>query len=637
MRLGLTLYEARAYVALVRRDASTPAEVAQLASGPRPRIYDVLESLVGKGLAADRRGRTAKYVATPPERVAAQLMLVHNDRVAALEDDARGLVDELRSAYQGRILASHDAGNTWTALPFPDVSPYDLTIDATGRILTVPAFNGNVYVSLDRGQTWTSYPSPGGFATQARVIGHDLYIADGASLYVIRDIDSSPQPVQQILTAPIWYQSMMNIVGDGNVLVASTFQQVFASRDGGATWQTLFTPPDDDPFVSSVQIVHGDIYVGGSSHIWVDRGDGTSWTTLPTPVPQDTFFVGSWDPTGKQLVVSAEGIGIFATSDGGASYRHVGITAADVHALVVDHDAAGRTSLLAGTTFSTFSAPLPDGKVVSSATRDWGITEDQTGIGFRVVSLAVSPADPRVVYSVVANAFSRTNIQRSIDGGATWTTVETVRTGSRGYQVLVDPADPNHVYVTIDDALSPGVLVSRDGGTTWRKNDLPVLVTAIAADPHDPDRIWLGGPDGLFRSDDEGQSVTRLSSTPVSAIALDPRNSAHLVPGGAGLYDSRDGGRTLSAATTSGFRLHITALLFGSNGTVYAAAGASSDSASLPVGGRGVLASHDGGRNWANISAGLANLDVSSLAASPDGRWLYAGTEGGSVYRYQVS
>jgi HTH-type transcriptional regulator, sugar sensing transcriptional regulator len=100
VRLGLTLYEARAYVALVSRDASTPAEVARLAGVPRPRIYDVLESLVGKGLAADRPGHTAKYVAASPERVAAQLMHGHRDHVAALDDDARRLVDELRPAYQ---------------------------------------------------------------------------------------------------------------------------------------------------------------------------------------------------------------------------------------------------------------------------------------------------------------------------------------------------------------------------------------------------------------------------------------------------------------------------------------------------------------------------------------------------------
>src|SRR5215472_11371576 len=87
VRLGLTLYEARAYVALVSRDASTPAEIARLAGVPRPRIYDVLESLVGKGLAADRPGHTAKYVAMPPERAAGQLMHVHREHVTALEDD----------------------------------------------------------------------------------------------------------------------------------------------------------------------------------------------------------------------------------------------------------------------------------------------------------------------------------------------------------------------------------------------------------------------------------------------------------------------------------------------------------------------------------------------------------------------
>ncbi|HEY3714366.1 MAG TPA: S8 family serine peptidase [Jatrophihabitantaceae bacterium] len=534
--------------------------------------------------------------------------------------------------YKGRLLASHDAGATWTTLPFPDVAMHDLSIDATGRILTVPAFNGNVYVSTDRGQTWNAYPSPGGYPQQTRVVGHDLYIADGADLYVVRDVDGSPQPAQKIFSAPIWYQSVLDVVGDGNVVLARTAQQVFASRDGGATWQTLFTPPDDDPFLSSVQIVHGDIYVAGGSHIWVDHGEGADWTPMPAPVDQDTFFVGTWDPAGTQLVVSAENTGMFVTSDAGASYHRVGLAGADVHALVVDQDAAGQTALLAGTTYSVFSAPVPENTV----NPDWGITAQQSAIGTRVVSLSVSPRDPRTVFSIVANAFSRINVQRSTDGGATWTTVEAVRSSSRGYQVLVDPADPDYVYATINDALSPGVLVSRDGGQTWRKNNLPSLVTAIAADPHDPSRIWLGGPSGLYRSDDQGQTMTRLSSTPVTALALDPHDSSQLVVGGSGLYTSRDGGRHLTAASTSGYPLSISALLFGSHGAVYAADAATTDGAGLPLGGRGVLASRDGGRSWQNISAGLANLDASSLALSPDGRWLYAGTGGGSVYRTRL-
>jgi sugar-specific transcriptional regulator TrmB len=100
VRLGLTRYEARAYVALVRRDASTPAEVARMASVPKPRIYDVLQSLVGKGLAANRPGRTAKFIAAAPERAAGELVQAHRDRVASLEGDARHLVDELHAAYE---------------------------------------------------------------------------------------------------------------------------------------------------------------------------------------------------------------------------------------------------------------------------------------------------------------------------------------------------------------------------------------------------------------------------------------------------------------------------------------------------------------------------------------------------------
>jgi subtilisin family serine protease len=518
--------------------------------------------------------------------------------------------------YQGRILASHDAGATWTTLPFPDVSMHDISVDATGRIITVPAFDGNVYVSVDAGQTWNSYASPGGFAQQARVVGHDLYIADGSDLYVIRDIDGSAQAVQKIFTAPGEFQSVMDVIGNGDVLLARTLQQAFASHDGGASWQPVFTAPDDDPFLSSMQFVAGDIYLAGSSHIWVDHGSG--FVAMPTPVDQDFFHVAA---LGGQLVVSAEDTGVFLTADGGASYRRVGLSAADVHALA----AVGGTSLLAGTTFSTFSAPLPERTV----NQDWGITEEQSSIGERVVSLSVAPDGS--VYSVVANAFSRVDIQRSTDGGATWDTVEGVRTSSRGFQVL---ATGDHVYVTILDGLSPGVLVSRDDGQTWRKNNLPEVVTAIAADPTDPQRIWLGGPSGLYRSDDEGQAVTQLSSTPVSALAIDPRNPSHLVVGGAGLSESYDGGRHLSAAITSGFRLSVTAIQFGAHGTVYAADGAASDSAGLPVGGRGVLASRDGGASWQNVSAGLANLDVESLAVSPDGQWLYAGTTGGSVYRY---
>jgi sugar-specific transcriptional regulator TrmB len=66
-RLGLTSYEAKAYLALIRRDSSTAAQASRLAEVPRQRIYDVLASLVEKGFASSRPGAVVKYAAVAPE------------------------------------------------------------------------------------------------------------------------------------------------------------------------------------------------------------------------------------------------------------------------------------------------------------------------------------------------------------------------------------------------------------------------------------------------------------------------------------------------------------------------------------------------------------------------------------------
>ena len=65
--LGLTTYEAKVYLALVRREVSSAADVARLAGIPRQRIYDVLASLVQRGLASERPGKPTRYAAVSPE------------------------------------------------------------------------------------------------------------------------------------------------------------------------------------------------------------------------------------------------------------------------------------------------------------------------------------------------------------------------------------------------------------------------------------------------------------------------------------------------------------------------------------------------------------------------------------------
>jgi sugar-specific transcriptional regulator TrmB len=69
-RVGLTQYEAKAYIALVGRGVGDAATLAQAASIPRTSAYKVLDSLVSKGYATPTGGKPILYRPKPPLEVA---------------------------------------------------------------------------------------------------------------------------------------------------------------------------------------------------------------------------------------------------------------------------------------------------------------------------------------------------------------------------------------------------------------------------------------------------------------------------------------------------------------------------------------------------------------------------------------
>jgi HTH-type transcriptional regulator, sugar sensing transcriptional regulator len=99
-RLGMTMYEAKAYLALIRRGSSTAAEVARIAGVPRQRIYDVLASLVERGLASTRPGRVVKYVASPPDSAIERLVSDHKRALDELEHGANRMIAQLGPAFK---------------------------------------------------------------------------------------------------------------------------------------------------------------------------------------------------------------------------------------------------------------------------------------------------------------------------------------------------------------------------------------------------------------------------------------------------------------------------------------------------------------------------------------------------------
>jgi HTH-type transcriptional regulator, sugar sensing transcriptional regulator len=97
--LGLTSYEAKAYLALIRRESATAAQVSRLANVPRQRIYDVLGTLVEKGLASTRPGQVVKYAAVAPELALERLVEDRRRQLGELEHQAAALIEELQPAF----------------------------------------------------------------------------------------------------------------------------------------------------------------------------------------------------------------------------------------------------------------------------------------------------------------------------------------------------------------------------------------------------------------------------------------------------------------------------------------------------------------------------------------------------------
>lgn len=71
--LGLTQYEAQAYVALTRLPRATALEVSQHSGVPKAKVYEALSSLAERGFVDMAPGTPRVFIARPPQAVVAAL------------------------------------------------------------------------------------------------------------------------------------------------------------------------------------------------------------------------------------------------------------------------------------------------------------------------------------------------------------------------------------------------------------------------------------------------------------------------------------------------------------------------------------------------------------------------------------
>ncbi len=265
----------------------------------------------------------------------------------------------------------------------------------------------------------------------------------------------------------------------------------------------------------------------------VHRYDGGAWTPLGWRNVRCNALAA--DPTG--VIYMAAGNGVFRSLDGGATWR---ITTSwwITETQDVAVDPTSPDNIYAATAYGVWRSP-DRGDSWFAASR--GIPEPESTF----VQTIVADDDGHVIIG------TETGLFRSTDGAESWHPVGPPDVAIRDlHQSAADAA------LWLAGTEDCGVLVSRDGGESWRFADGEpgavgrgsevvlerVTFYAVALDPTNPARMAAGGyGTGVLESTDGGRHWapcgTRFPNEHVHALAFDPRNSG-LWAGttGAGVY-----------------------------------------------------------------------------------------------------
>ena len=347
--------------------------------------------------------------------------------------------------------------------------------------------------------------------------------------------------------------------------VAGAAQQV-AALYPGVHWRML--GPFRGGRVAAATGVPGrpnEFYFGAvNGGVWKTIDAGRVWTPVfdsqpiasigaiaVAPSAPDTIYVGSGESTLRDSM--GFGNGMYKSTDAGATWTHIGLADTQhIGKIAVDPH---NPSVLFVAAIGHLYAPNAERGVFRS--RDGGgswqkVLFKNPDVG--AVEVVIDPSNPNVVYAGLWNTrrppwytYAPTNgpgggIFKSTDGGDTWTplTKGLPAEGIGRTGIAVAPSNARRVYAVVD------CLVPEAGAApVAASNGTPGAGSGAAAAPPP-----MQG--GFFRSDDGGETWTRLSSDPAlwgrgwyfEKVTVDPQNADIVYVPNVAVNRSMDGGHT---------------------------------------------------------------------------------------------
>ncbi|MEZ4900132.1 MAG: glycosyl hydrolase, partial [Saprospiraceae bacterium] len=150
------------------------------------------------------------------------------------------------------------------------------------------------------------------------------------------------------------------------------------------------------------------------------------------------------------------------------------------------------------------------------------------------IGLAISPANPEIIYAIVEAAEGKGGVFASTNRGASWQKRSGYNTSGNYYQEIVaDPIDENTLY-----AMDTWMQISTDGGRSFNnvgEDFKHVDNHALWIDPEDTDHLLAGCDGGVYESFDRGKNWDFKANLPVTQfykVALDNAEPFYNVYGG---------------------------------------------------------------------------------------------------------
>lgn len=376
-------------------------------------------------------------------------------------------------------------------------------------------------------------------------------------LLAIPFLSSSSVTGQQQSIDPSWFQGLryrsIGPARGGRVTAVAGHRQqphtFYMGATGGGVWKTT------DAGQNWTNLSDGFFETGSIGSIAVADSD------------PNTIYVGTGSTAIRSNVIL--GRGIYKSTDGGKTWKHVGLRQAGQIGAIRIHPHHPEIAYVA-----VLGQPFgPNEERGVFRTKDGGQTwqrvlfiNERTG----AVSLAMNPANPDEIYAgawqaqrkpwtiVSGGPATETGIYKTIDGGDNWAHLTNGLPSGLIGKVDIDLcySRPQVVYAIMEASDGAGgVYRSDDSGASWKPvNQTSALIarpfyyTYIDVDPKNPEQVWVNNL-ALWKSMDGGRNF-RPIATPHGdnqGMWINPDNPDLIIQsndGGANV--SLNGGRTWS-------------------------------------------------------------------------------------------